>query len=96
MPGDSRPSADLNTKDKAYRDLRSLCITYEDWPNTVDARLAPVAKRARPILATPQGEQELDPVMDRVAKKFRFDAAQRAAPPFAVAVATGIPIVHVG
>ncbi|MFB7053431.1 hypothetical protein ACFCXT_09935 [Streptomyces vinaceus] len=96
LPGGPRPSTDLNAKDKAYKDLRSLCTTYKDRLNTVEARLAPVAKRARPILATPQGKQELKPIMDRVAKRFHFNTAQKAALPFAVAVATGVPIVHVG
>lgn len=96
LPGAPRPSADLNTKDGSYKDLRSLCATYKDRLNTIEVRLAPVAKRARPILATPQGKQELKPVMDRVAKRFHFDTAQKAALPFAVAVATGVPIVHVG
>ncbi|MGP3690684.1 hypothetical protein ACTVZO_39355 [Streptomyces sp. IBSNAI002] len=96
LPGETGPSAGLNTDGKAYKDLRSLCTTYEERLNTIDAHLAPAAERARPILATQRGKQELDPVMDRVAERFHFNTAQKAALPFAVAVATGVPIIHVG
>ncbi|MEV7417116.1 hypothetical protein [Streptomyces sp. NPDC089919] len=96
LPKVSRPAAGLDTTDKAYKDLRTLCTTHEGRLNAVAARLAPVAERARPLLATPQGKRALEPVMDRVAEEFHFDAAQRAALPFAVAVATGVPVVHIG
>ncbi|MFE5539638.1 hypothetical protein ACFQ78_28370 [Streptomyces sp. NPDC056519] len=96
LPVPSLPSADFNIKDKAYKDLRSLCTTYKDRWNTIEARLVPVAKETRPILSTPQGKRELVPIMDRVAKEFHFNTAQRDALPFAIAVATGIQVIHVG
>lgn len=92
----SRPAPDLNTQGKTYKDLRSLCTTYRDRLNTLDARLTPIAQQARPILATRRGEQELEPIMDRIAEEFHFNPAQRAALPFAVAVATGVHVVQVG
>ncbi|MFD9457992.1 hypothetical protein ACFWBC_33510 [Streptomyces sp. NPDC059985] len=92
----SSSAADNSAKEKPNKHLRSICTTSKDRLNTIDMRIAPLVKQARPILSTRQGKKELKPIMDRAAREFRFDSAQKAALPFAVAVATGVTIVHVG